>query len=169
MDRRHNAGFAPVGALKDSFMNLILWRHAEAEDGDDDMARQLTRRGRRQAEMAAAWLGRHAPEDMQILVSPAVRTRQTADALNRDYTLVPDIAPGASPDLVLASAGWPLNGQTVLVVGHQPTLGQAASILLAGTTLDWTLKKGGIWWLGRRQRDEDFQVVLRAVVNPEFL
>jgi phosphohistidine phosphatase len=142
-------------------MNLILWRHAEAEEGADDMARALTRRGRRQAEMAAAWLARHAPEDMQILVSPAVRTRQTADALNRDYTIVPDIAPNASPDLVLASAGWPLNGQTVLVVGHQPTLGQA--------TLNWTLKKGGIWWLGRRQRDEDFQVVLRAVVNPEFL
>lgn len=150
-------------------MNLILWRHAEAEDGEDDLARELTKRGRRQAEMAAAWLGTHAPEDMQILVSPAVRTRQTADMLGRDYTIVSDIAPGASPDLVLAAAGWPLNGRTVLVVGHQPTLGQVASILLAGTTLNWTLKKGGLWWLGRRQRDEDFQVVLRAVVNPEFL
>lgn len=150
-------------------MNLILWRHAEAEEGDIDMARALTRRGRRQAEMAAAWLNRHVPDDLVILVSPAVRTRQTADALGRDYTVVDDLAPGASADLVLAATGWPMNERPIMVVGHQPTLGQVASTLLAGQSLNWTLKKGGLWWMSRRQRDEDFQVVLRAVVNPEFL
>ncbi|GAA4332620.1 phosphohistidine phosphatase SixA [Pigmentiphaga soli] len=150
-------------------MNLILWRHAEAEDGADDMRRALTRRGHRQAQAAAGWLRRHAPAKLSILVSPAVRARQTADALQLDYTVVPDIAPNAEPAHLMAASGWPLASQSVLLVGHQPTLGRLASTLLAGIDLPWTLKKGGIWWLARRQRDDEFQVVLRAVVNPEFI
>lgn len=150
-------------------MNLLLWRHAEAEDGPDDMQRALTRRGRKQAEQGAQWLRKHAPSDLSILVSPAVRTRQTADALQLDYTVVPEIAPNAGPAHLLAVSGWPLAAQSVLIIGHQPTLGRLASTLLAGIDLPWTLKKGGIWWLARRQRDEDFQIVVRAVVNPEFI
>jgi phosphohistidine phosphatase len=150
-------------------MNLILWRHAEAEDGTEDMRRELTKRGRRQAEKGAEWLRKHAPSDLTVLVSPAVRTRQTADALGLEYTVVPDIAPNAAPANVIAVSSWPLAPRSVLIVGHQPTLGRVASELLAGIDLPWTLKKGGIWWLARRQRDEDFQVVMRAVVNPEHL
>ncbi|VCU71408.1 Phosphohistidine phosphatase SixA [Pigmentiphaga humi] len=150
-------------------MNLLLWRHAEAEDGQDDMARELTRRGRKQASAMSAWLHAHAPSGLLVMVSPAVRTRQTADALDREYQVVPDLAPEAEPAHVLAAVGWPLSPRPVLVVGHQPTLGRVASTLLAGQDLPWTLKKGGLWWLARRQRDEDFQTVLRAVVNPEFI
>ncbi|MDX3904313.1 MAG: histidine phosphatase family protein [Pigmentiphaga sp.] len=150
-------------------MNLLLWRHAEAEDGQDDLQRALTRRGRKQAEAVAGWLRAHAPSDLLVMASPAVRTRQTADALGLDYAVVPDLAPDAAPVHVLAATGWPLSPRPVLVVGHQPTLGRVASTLLAGQDLPWSLKKGGLWWLARRQRDEDFQVVVRAVVNPEFL
>ena len=150
-------------------MNLILWRHAEAEDGLDDMKRALTKRGRRQAEMGAEWLRKNAPADLLVLVSPAVRTRQTADALKLDYTVVPELAPDAEPANVVAASGWPLAEQSVLIIGHQPTLGRVASQLLSGEDLPWTVKKGGIWWLARRQRDEDFQVVVRAVVNPDLL
>lgn len=159
----------PLSAIETDSMNLLLWRHAEAEDGIDDLQRALTKRGRKQAELGAAWLRQHAPADLQVLVSPAVRTRQTADALKLDYTIVPDLAPDAEPANVLAASGWPFASQSVLVIGHQPTLGRVASTLLAGEDLPWTLKKGGIWWLARRQRDEDFQVVVRAVVNPELL
>ena len=159
----------PLSLIETDSMNLLLWRHAEAEDGHDDMQRALTKRGRKQAELGAAWLRQHAPADLQVLVSPAVRTRQTADALKLDYTVVPDLAPDAEPANVLAASGWPFASTSVLVVGHQPTLGRVASTLLAGEDLPWTLKKGGIWWLARRQRDEDFQVVVRAVVNPELL
>ena len=35
-------------------MELLLWRHAEAEDGDDDMKRRLTSRGEKQARSMAA-------------------------------------------------------------------------------------------------------------------
>jgi phosphohistidine phosphatase len=159
----------PLSLIETDSMNLLLWRHAEAEDGHDDMQRALTKRGRKQAELGAAWLRQHAPADLKVLVSPAVRTRQTADALKLDYTVMPDLAPDAEPANVLAASGWPFASTSVLVIGHQPTLGRVASTLLAGEDLPWTLKKGGIWWLARRQRDEDFQVVVRAVVNPELL
>lgn len=41
-------------------MDLILWRHAEAEElgeGMDDLTRALTPRGEKQAAKVAAWLG----------------------------------------------------------------------------------------------------------------
>ena len=62
-------------------MDLLLWRHAEAEDGEDDMKRRLTERGHKQARAMAAWIRKHQPKDLRIIVSPAVRTQQTAEAL----------------------------------------------------------------------------------------
>lgn len=149
-------------------MHLLLWRHAEAEDGLDDMARALTPRGRQQADRMAAWLLRHAPENLRVLVSPAKRTRQTADALGRDYEVVPALAPGASPAEVLAVTDWPQGHGAVLVVGHQPFLGQTAALALTGQPGYWSVKKAGLWWLATRQRDDDAQVVLRAVITPEI-
>ena len=43
-----------VNTLKESPMELILWRHAEAEDTNPDLARALTRKGRNQASRMAA-------------------------------------------------------------------------------------------------------------------
>ncbi|MCK9511424.1 MAG: histidine phosphatase family protein [Pigmentiphaga sp.] len=148
-------------------MNLFLWRHAEAEDGSNDLARALTARGREQAAHMARWLSAFAPADLRILVSPAVRTRQTADALGLSYEVVESLAPGASPATVLTEAQWPTATSNVLVVGHQPTLGMAAALALTGHPLSWSVRKGGIWWLANRQRDDDHQVVVRAVVTPE--
>jgi len=37
-------------------MELILWRHADAEDGIQDAGRKLTAKGRSRAECMAAWL-----------------------------------------------------------------------------------------------------------------
>ena len=51
-------------------MNLILWRHAEAEDiAASDLARQLTTRGRKQAQTVAKWLRARLPDDALILAS----------------------------------------------------------------------------------------------------
>lgn len=149
-------------------MHLLLWRHAEAEDGTDDLARALTPRGRQQAERVAAWLHRHAPTPTRVLVSPAVRTRQTADALDRPYEVVPGLAPGAGPAAVLTAAGWPDAEGTVVVVGHQPFLGQVAATVLTGQSAYWSVKKAGVWWFATRQRDDDAQVVLRAMVTPDI-
>ena len=150
-------------------MDLILWRHAEAEDGLPDINRELTARGRKQASRMADWLNPRLSQDIRILVSPARRTRQTAQALGRDFEEVPAVAPGARADAVLAAAGWPDAACPVLIVGHQPTLGQVAMQLLAGQAGDLSIKKGGVWWFQGRERAGQLEVVLRAVVAPDWL
>jgi phosphohistidine phosphatase len=151
-------------------MNLILWRHAEAEDtASSDLARQLTSRGRKQAQSVAKWLKQRLDPDAVILVSPAARTVQTVEALTDQYRTVDEIAPGADASDVLAAAGWPEGiAPTVVVVGHQPTLGLVASQLVAGQHTEWVIKKGGLWWLSTRGRNGDEQVVVRAVVSPDL-
>jgi len=150
-------------------MDLILWRHAEAEDGLPDLTRELTGRGRKQASRMADWLNPRLPPDIRVLVSPATRTLQTAQALGRSYDPVQALAPGASAGDVLAAVGWPDADYPVLVVGHQPTLGQVAMRLLTGHAGDLTVKKGGIWWFQGRERAGEMQVVLRAVAAPDWL
>ena len=150
-------------------MELILWRHAEAEDSVSDLDRELTDKGRKQAARMADWLNPRLPQDIRILASPATRTLQTAQALGRYYDRVPALAPGASAADVLAAAGWPDAVSPVLIVGHQPTLGQVAMQLLAGRPGDLAVKKGAIWWFQGRERAGELQVVLRAVAAPDWL
>lgn len=148
-------------------MDLILWRHAEAEDRSDDLARELTDRGRKQAAKMAAFLRRHLPADTRILVSPAIRTQQTAAALTTEFVTVPSISPGASVHAVLQTVRWPNAGGTVLVVGHQPTLGSVAAQLMGSGQPSLRIKKGGLWWFSRREGSSE--TALRLVVAPEFL
>ena len=150
-------------------MDLILWRHAEAADGAPDLARKLTAKGVDQAQDVARWLRPRLPRQTRIIVSPAQRTLQTAKALTADLEIVRDLAPGASPAAVLAAAGWPEHKGAVLVVGHQPTLGLVASMLIAGEPMPWSIRKGAVWWLSHRVRGERPQVVLRAVLSPDFI
>ena len=66
-------------------MDLILWRHAEAEAGEPDLGRQLTSKGRKHAVRIAGWLEHYLPSTCRILVSPADRAQQTASALKRKF------------------------------------------------------------------------------------
>lgn len=150
-------------------MDLILWRHAEAEEGLSDPERKLTAKGEKQAAKMAAWLKAHLPEETRILVGPATRTQQTAAALSRDFAIVKEVGPGASVAAVLAAAGWPDAKGAVVVVGHQPTLGQVAAYLLGNVQQSWSMKKGAVWWFSNRSRQDETQTVLRAVMSPEFL
>lgn len=150
-------------------MDLILWRHADARDGGPDMERPLTAKGVKQAEQMAAWLAPRLPKDTRILVSPAVRAYQTANALGRNYETVSEIAPGADGVHVLAAAGWPDARGTVLVVGHQPTLGEAASLLLFDEAHPLSIKKAGLVWLTNRVRGNQPQTVLKAALTVEML
>ena len=151
-------------------MDLILWRHAEAEDADGEIAdleRCLTRRGEKQAKRVARWLLDHLPADRRVLVSPALRTTQTADALGTPYEIEPRIAPGATAHDILTAAGWPGRKGTVLVVGHQPTIGELASRLLTGDEAGFSVRKGAVWWFEHRARNGRTEVVLRTVIDPE--
>jgi phosphohistidine phosphatase len=150
-------------------MDLILWRHCEAEAGEPDLGRRLTSKGLKQAERMAEWLERHLPDTCRILVSPADRAQQTAAALPRKFRTVPELAPGASVGAILAAANWPDSREPVLVVGHQPALGMVASFLLSGEEAYWSVRKGAVWWLSDRVRDGGAAIVLKTVVSPEFL
>jgi phosphohistidine phosphatase len=157
-------------------MDLILWRHAEAEDwpqGDpqasSDLDRSLTPRGEKQAARMAAWLDRQLPEGARIVVSPARRCEQTALALGRKYRLRPEIAPAASPAQLLELVQWPFSKSPVLVIGHQPTLGQTIAQLLGLQESDCPVKKGSIWWLRNRDRDGQVKTVVVTVQSPEVL
>lgn len=148
-------------------MNLILWRHAEAEDSQPDLGRKLTRKGEKQAVNVAAFLKRHLPVDTRILVSPAARAQQTAVALTADFTTIADIAPGASAQALLQAAHWPHAGGTVLIVGHQPALGAVVAELLGCGHDSFRIRKGGVCWLSRRDGSPD--TALRLAISPEFL
>jgi phosphohistidine phosphatase len=148
-------------------MDLILWRHAQAEDGVPDDARRLTARGERDAALAAAWLrGRIAHGGAAVLSSPTRRTRQTADALRMPYDVSERLAPGARVDDVLEAAGWERGREgTLIVVGHQPWIGEVVATLVSGRCDPWPMRKAGFWWLARR----DDEVLVKAVLTPEML
>ncbi|MEO8523532.1 MAG: histidine phosphatase family protein [Caldimonas sp.] len=152
-------------------MDLIFWRHAEAieVEGEDDLARALTAKGERHAERMAEWLNRRLAHSTRILASPAVRCQQTAKALGRKFRTVAELAPGASPEDVLRAARWPDASESVLVVGHQPTLGLAASLALTGAAQAWSIKKAAVWWIRHRPRDDESHIVLQAVQSPDCL
>lgn len=156
-------------------MELILWRHAEAEDSAPDLKRKLTMHGEKQADRMANWLKKRLPNHTHILVSPAVRTQQTAHALNLDFTTLDIISPGAAPETILEVAQWPGifdEGEAegaVMVVGHQPTLGMAAALTLTGKAYPWSMKKGAILWISSRMREGQPQASLKLVISPDQL
>jgi phosphohistidine phosphatase len=157
-------------------MDLILWRHAEAEDGllgaeqpELDMDRSLTQRGEKQALRMAAWLDRQLPEGTRILVSPARRCEQTALALGRKYKIRTELAPDATPAQLLEVVQWPVYKYPVLAIGHQPTLGQTIAQLLGLKESQCAVKKGALWWLRHRDRDGHSQTVIVTVQSPEVL
>ncbi|WP_025916959.1 phosphohistidine phosphatase SixA [Herminiimonas sp. CN] len=150
-------------------MELILWRHAEAEPGEPDAERALTAKGHKQAAKMAEWLDSTLPSGCRILVSPTLRTRQTAEALERKFKLCAELAPDASVKGILAAANWPQGREPVLIIGHQPSLGRLAALLVSGTEQDWPIRKGSVWWFAQRIRTEQPQTYVRAVMAPELV
>lgn len=149
-------------------MDLLLWRHAEAVDGIPDHDRELTERGQKQARKMAEWLHRHRPKKLKVMVSPTVRTRQTAAAFTDAFEIVPALGPDAGVSDMLAALGWPDASGATLIVGHQPGLGRLAALLLSGIEADWTIKKGSLWWFTNRVRNDETQTVLRAVIPADL-
>lgn len=164
--------------------DLILWRHADAGEStedDADLLRSLTPKGEKQAQRMAAWLKRQLPDTTRVISSPATRAEQTTMALQRPYKLRDELAPHASVQDLLHAAQWGQYRGPILIVGHQPTLGQ-----LVGASLQpqWSpslgvpepaavpsisIRKGALWWLRLRSREEQTQVVVVCVQTPELL
>lgn len=149
-------------------MDLILWRHAEAEYSSPDEARPLTEKGHSQAERMAKWLERNAPADLKIIVSPATRTRQTVAPFSGKFEVDPRVSTSGSPQSLLEAAGWPAANGAVLIVGHQPTLGEVAAMLLGQPGTEMAVKKGAIWWFRVRERHGVRETILKAVLPAEL-
>lgn len=118
----------------------MLMRHAKAEPfASTDRDRRLTDRGRREAAAAGRFLSEHGIEPDVAVVSPAVRTRETWEALARSLPSTVEVRlDGAvydgSADMVLECLRIvPEDASTVLLVGHQPAVGQLAHLLEDGT------------------------------------
>lgn len=120
-----------------STKRLLLWRHAKASAGDprqSDAERPLRPVGlRAAAEMAETYLSE--PPDL-VLCSPALRARQTLSQAEAIWTDAPTLRIEA--DLYLAEPQELLEfisqldeeTRSVLVVGHQPGLGELVHLLV---------------------------------------
>lgn len=148
-------------------MDLILWRHADAEEGIPDAERRLSAQGKVQAERMAQWLRARLPGDPVFLVSPARRAQETARALVPTFNISRAVGTTATASAVMEAAGWPDARGAVVVVGHQPTLGQVAALALTATAAELDIEKGAVFWLVRREGDRKTRI--HAVISPELL
>jgi len=146
-------------------VDLILWRHAEAEEGSPDEQRKLTSKGHKQAEKMADWLSERLSKPIKVLASPAVRTQQTVKAFSGKFDTSDAVGLSASPASILEAVGWPNAGGTIIVVGHQPTLGMTAARLLSGKESEWALRRGAIIWIAFK----DGHSRLRAALSPDLV
>lgn len=90
-------------------------------------------------------------------------------ALGRKYKICAELSPGCSAARLLECVQWPQAKNTVLVIGHQPTLGQTIAQLMGLTESECAVKKGAVWWLRSRERGPGSQTVVVTVQSPEVL
>ena len=122
-------------------MNLYLLRHGMAAAGDEpgiesDHERPLTPKGVKRMRKAAKGLRRLGIEFDAILTSPLIRARQTAEivaealSLQSELQEISALAPESSVDNLLLGLTRFQTREDLLLVGHQPLLGQIAAFLL---------------------------------------
>jgi phosphohistidine phosphatase len=126
---------------------LWLLRHGEAvpHDSKPDDERELTPRGRRQAEIAGAALAKLGLEFAACYTSPKRRAVETAQLACRALNIEPAVAQSIAGrfdrddalELLLAHGA----DERVLVVGHEPTFSQVVHEFTGGRV---DFKKGGV-------------------------
>jgi len=114
---------------------LILMRHAKAvraHEANSDEARGLTGRGRRDAAAAGAAMADAGLQPTLALVSSAERTRETAEhglAAFGLETRLEDALYHAAPES-LWDAFAASDAESVVIVGHNPGIGELVSSLV---------------------------------------
>jgi len=160
-------------------MQLILWRHAEAEEFNPllsifkDSERQLTPKGHAQAEKTAFWIKQHLQSPLRVIASPAQRTQQTASYLQCAVETEPRIGVSKDPEnffevITEYAQVFGDKENTLILVSHQPMLGMVAAHLMTGQWLTWRMKKGQLWWFSLPRGDKK-QARLDAVMAPEWI
>jgi phosphohistidine phosphatase len=159
-------------------LELYLVRHGIAEDrGEDwpdDSKRPLTASGIAKLRKETRGLVALGVTFDQIITSPLVRTRQTADLLAEVLKGKPPVAtsdalaPAGTPAAVIQEIGRHSRKSRIALVGHEPNLGELAAQLI-GAKAPLEFKKGGICRI-------DFDVLppkgvgaLRWFVTPKML
>ncbi len=135
-------------------MMLYIMRHGLAEEPTpkgDDAARKLTEKGADKIRKAAAGMHASGLAFNVILTSPAVRAAQTAEIVAKEIggpkpKPVTELSPGVSPAAALEALGKQRQPESVLVVGHEPTLSRMASLMLTDSSesVGLRLKQGGV-------------------------
>ena len=138
-------------------MEIYLLRHGMAvERGtrgfEDDFARPLTAKGRRQLRKTAVALKRLRGRFDLILASPLIRAKQTAEIVAAELKLKKRLkfsnalAPGGVASILLRQLGRVKPApKRILLVGHEPDLSRLISVLVTGSLqLQLDLKKGGL-------------------------
>ncbi|HSI38553.1 MAG TPA: histidine phosphatase family protein [Methylotenera sp.] len=155
--------------------NLILWRHAEAENESatgEDVDRALTKRGLKDAEKMAKWLSQHLPADTEVLCSPARRCLETAAALHspniREIKIAEYLGVDSTVDMIAKKVSNDDSSQTILLIGHQPNLGLLIARLLGMNENSCVVKKGSVWWLRQRFVQGASQTYLFTVQHPDY-
>jgi phosphohistidine phosphatase len=119
---------------------LLLLRHAKSdwsEPGQSDRDRPLAARGRRTALEIGAYMTRHRLIPDHVLCSTARRTRQTFDLLAEQFPAPPSVTfadglyEASSSDILQAIQASGADIHTLLVIGHNPGLQEAATMLIA--------------------------------------
>jgi phosphohistidine phosphatase len=135
-------------------MNCILFRHGIAMDRESwdgpDGQRPLTAKGAEKTRQAAAGLVEVAPPITHVLSSPYLRAKETAklvrDAfgLRAEVQFCDELLPDSPPDKLLVLLNSLPPDASVICVGHEPHLGDAAALLLFGEPgAGLALKKAG--------------------------
>lgn len=152
-------------------MDLILWRHAEARDGSPDIDRKLTRKGQQQAQKMAEFLHNHLAKNTVVWTSEAARSIETADFLSKPTHVLSQLNPDADYKAILPLL-FAQHKQPLLLVGHQPWLGQVWEHCMTGgvSASDyWSVKKGALVWLKLKIHAEGLDCKLVAALSPALL
>ena len=152
-------------------MNLLIWRHADSAPGEPDDLRPLTALGKHQAQLISAWIKNNVPGPYRVFGSPALRARQTAAALGSNYDAIDELAykkETATGIAVLQHANWPNAAETVIFVGHQPTVGRVNALLHTGSEQDSNMQGGSLWWFSSEGDGDKTLGFLKAVIPPNF-
>jgi phosphohistidine phosphatase len=161
-----------------AMLELYLIRHGVAaergKDWPDDSKRPLTPEGIARLRKSARGLNEIGVSFDQIVASPLVRTRQTAEVFSEELKTKPPIvtsdslAPAGSPALVIQEISKHVRKARVALVGHEPNLGELAAMLIGGRT-PLPFKKGGIARIDFDMLPPKGGGVLRWFLTPKVL
>ena len=162
-------------------MYVYLVRHAIAFNPDptnwpDDRDRPLTPQGEKRFAAAARGLRELVPTLEVVLSSPLVRAWQTAEILQRNAgwpapVRLDELEPGRPPADVVAGLQPHASAQSMALVGHEPSLHELASYLLAGdpATVRMVMRKGGVACLQFQEAVGPGAANLDWLVRPRIL